>query len=269
MLERLNSLPFKLPEGVTPSLGPDATGLGWIYQYYLDDTEAREKGKPLDLAELRSLQDWLIRYQLNSIPGVAEVASIGGFVRQYQVDVDPNKLRAYNLNLTQISQAVAGGNRNVGGGVLEQGGREFTLRGLALVETLDDLRQLVVGYSNKQPIRLEQIATVAFGPAERRGVLDIGGKEVVGGVIVMRYGESTIDVISRVKAKIVEIQPALPEGVIIRPFYDRSELIERAISTLKITLIEAIILVTLAHVVFLWHSAVFLSSPFRYLFPFS
>jgi len=253
VLERLNSLPFKLPEGVIPSLGPDATGLGWVYQYYLDDTAAAQAGKPLDLAELRTLQDWLIRYQLNSIPGVAEVASIGGFVRQYQVDVDPDKLRAYNLNLAQVSQAVAGGNRNVGGGVMEQGGREFTLRGLALVETLDDLRQLVVGYANSQPIRLEQVATVAFGPAERRGVLDIGGKEVVGGVIVMRYGESTIDVIKRVKAKIEEIQPALPEGIVIRPFYDRSELIERAISTLKITLIEAIILVTLAHVVFLWH----------------
>lgn len=253
VLERLNSLPFKLPEGVTPALGPDATGLGWVYQYYLDDSQAREMGKGLDLGELRSLQDWLIRYQLNSVPGVAEVASIGGYVRQYQVDVDPNKLRAYQVNLEEVSQAIAGGNLNVGGGVIEQGGREFTLRGLALVKSLDDLKSLVVGYFQGQPVRLQEVASIALGPEGRRGVLDHNGQEVVGGVVVMRYGESTIDVIERVKAKIAEIQSALPEGVRIRPFYDRSELIERAVHTLKITLIEEIILVTLAHIVFLFH----------------
>lgn len=253
VLERLNSLPFKLPEGVTPSLGPDATGLGWVYQYYLDDSEARKMGKGLDLGELRSLQDWLVRYQLNSVPGVAEVAGIGGFVRQYQVDVDPNKLRAYNVSLEQVSQAVAGGNSNVGGGVIEQGGREFTLRGLALVKSLDDLRNLVVGYSQGQPVRLQEVASVTLGPEGRRGVLDRNGQEVVGGIVVMRYGESTIDVIRRLKEKMVEIQAAMPAGVQIRPFYDRSELIDRAVHTLQITLIEEIILVTLAHIVFLFH----------------
>jgi Cu(I)/Ag(I) efflux system membrane protein CusA/SilA len=253
VLERLNSLPFKLPEGITPSLGPDATGLGWIYQYYLDDTSARQNGQALDLGELRAVQDWLVRYQLNSVPGVAEVASLGGYVRQYQVDVDPAKLRAYKITLNQVSQAVAGGNRNVGGGVIEQGGREFTLRGLALVHSLEDLRSLAVGYANNQPIRLQDVATVSLGPENRRGVLDKDGREVVGGVVVMRYGESTTDVLRRVKSKVQEIQSALPPGVEIKPFYDRSGLIDRAIHTLQITLTEEIILVTLAHIIFLFH----------------
>jgi Cu(I)/Ag(I) efflux system membrane protein CusA/SilA len=253
VLERLNSLPFKLPEGITPSLGPDATGLGWIYQYYLDDTSARQNGQALDLGELRAVQDWLVRYQLNSVPGVAEVASLGGYVRQYQVDVDPAKLRAYKITLNQVSQAVAGGNRNVGGGVIEQGGREFTLRGLALVHSLEDLRSLAVGYANNQPIRLQDVATVSLGPENRRGVLDKDGREVVGGVVVMRYGESTTDVLRRVKTKVQEIQSALPPGVEIKPFYDRSGLIDRAIHTLQITLTEEIILVTLAHIIFLFH----------------
>ncbi|MDX2225810.1 MAG: CusA/CzcA family heavy metal efflux RND transporter [Verrucomicrobiae bacterium] len=253
VLERLNSLPFKMPAGVVPMLGPDATGLGWVYQYYLDDSQARKMGRPQDLGQLRAIQDWLVRYQLNSVPGVAEVASIGGFVRQYQVDVDPNKLRAYRIPMAKISQAVANANRNVGGGVIEQGGREFTLRGLALIESPEDLRKLVVGTSGTQPIRLEEVATVTFGPEPRRGVLDKDGQEVVGGIIVMRYGESTRNVIQRVKNKIQEIQPALPAGVEIKPFYDRSELIERAIHTLRVTLIEEMILVTLAHILFLWH----------------
>jgi Cu(I)/Ag(I) efflux system membrane protein CusA/SilA len=253
VLERLNSLPFKLPESVTPSLGPDATGLGWIYQYYLDDTEARKNGKALDLGELRAVQDWLVRYQLNSVPGVAEVASLGGYVRQYQVDVDPAKLRAYKITLAQVSQAVTGGNRNVGGGVIEQGGREFTLRGLALVQSLDDLGQLLVGYVNNQPIRLQEVATISLGPENRRGVLDKNGQEVVGGVVIMRYGESTIEVLRRIKDKVQELQSALPAGVEIKPFYDRGGLIERAIHTLQITLIEEIILVTLAHIIFLFH----------------
>lgn len=253
ILERLNSLPMKLPEGVTPSLGPDATGLGWVYQYYLDDSEARRLGNNIDLGELRAIQDWLVRYQLNSVPGVAEVASIGGFVRQYQVDIDPHRLRAYNLNLPEIIQAISGSNRNVGGGIIEKGGREFTVRGLALIESLDDLRNIVVGYSNNQPIRLHDVAIIAMGPEPRRGVLDMNGREVVGGTIVMRYGESTRDVINRVKSKITEIQPALPEGIVIKPFYDRSELIERAVDTLRVTLIEEVVLVILAHIVFLWH----------------
>ncbi len=253
VLERLNSLPFKLPDNVVPTMGPDATGLGWVYQYYLDDSEARKAGHAYDLGELRSTQDWLIRYQLNSVPGVAEVAGIGGYVREYQIDVHPERLRAYNLPLAQVLATVTGSNRNVGGGVYEQNGREHVVRGLALVQTLDDLRNTSVGYSNGLPVRLKDVATIQLGPSPRRGILDFGGKEVVGGTIVMRYGESTVDVIQRVKAKIEEIQPALPPGIKIRSFYDRSELIERAISTLRITLVEEIILVTLAHLLFLRH----------------
>lgn len=253
VLERLNALPIKMPNGVVPSLGPDATGLGWIYQYYLDDSEARQMNQPLDLGELRALQDWLVRYQLNAVPGVAEVASIGGFVRQYQVDVDPAKLRAYKLSLAAISKAVVGGNQNVGGSVIDQGGREFTLRGLALVKSIQDLQEIPIGYANGHPIQLQHVATVSMGPEGRRGALDKNGQEIVGGIVVMRYGESTIDVIRRVKEKIAELQPAMPPGVKIKPFYDRSELIQRAIHTLHVTLIEEIILVTLAHIIFLWH----------------
>ena len=224
ILERLNSLPVKLPEGVQPSLGPDATGLGWIYQYYLDDSKARALGRPVDLGELRAIQDWLVRYQLNSVPGVAEVASIGGYVREYQVDVNPHKLRAYNLTLDSVARAVAGANRNVGGGNIEQAGREMTLRGLALVENTGDLRRTVVGYFRGQPVLLEQVATVGLGPAPRRGSLDKDGREVVGGVVVMRYGESTPHVIAGVRAKIAEIQSALPPGIEIKPLSASSAL---------------------------------------------
>ncbi|MFH1066560.1 MAG: CusA/CzcA family heavy metal efflux RND transporter [bacterium] len=253
VLERLNSLPFRLPVGVTPTLGPDATSIGWIYQYYLDDSKARAMGKPMDLGELRSLQDWVVRYQLASVPGVAEVAGLGGFVRQYQVDVHPNQLRAYGLMLNPVVQAVQGSSSNVGGGNLEIAGREFTVRGLALVNTPEDLKKIPVGYFQERPVLLEQVATVNLGPELRRGALDKEGREIVGGIIVMRYGASTTDVISRVKAKIAEIQPGLPPGIEIKAFYDRSELIQRAINTLRVTLIEEIILVTLAHIIFLSH----------------
>jgi Cu(I)/Ag(I) efflux system membrane protein CusA/SilA len=253
VLERLNALPFKLPEGVVPSLGPDATGLGWVYQYYLDDSEAREKGKGLNLGEMRSLQDWTLRYAFAGVPGVAEVASLGGFVRQYQIDLRPDSLRAYGLSLAQVSQAVVNGSRNVGGGLIERDGREWTLRGLALVERTKDLEELLVGYFQGKPVQIKHLASVSMGPAERRGVLDLNGREIVGGVIVMRYGENPLQVIQGVKQKMEEIQSALPEGIKIRAFYDRSELIHRAIDTLKVTLFEAIILVTLAHIIFLRH----------------
>ncbi|MES2308972.1 MAG: CusA/CzcA family heavy metal efflux RND transporter [Verrucomicrobiota bacterium] len=253
VLERLNALPFKLPESVVPSLGPDATGLGWVYEYYLDDSEARSKGKSLHLGEMRSLQDWTLRYAFAGVPGVAEVAGLGGYVRQYQIDVRPDSLRAYGLGLAQVSQAVVNGSRNVGGGVVESEGREWTLRGLALVEKPEDLEELLVGYFQGRPVQLKHVASVSMGPAERRGVLDRNGQEIVGGVIVMRYGENPLEVIQGVKNKIEEIQSVLPEGIRIRAFYDRSELIHRAIDTLKVTLIEAIILVTLAHIIFLRH----------------
>jgi Cu(I)/Ag(I) efflux system membrane protein CusA/SilA len=253
VLERLNSLPFKLPEGVIPKLGPDATSIGWIYEYYLDDSAAIKAGHGLDLGQLRSLQDWFVRLQLNSVPGVAEVASIGGFVRQYQVDVNPNRLRAYGLPLSAVIEKVRGSSRNVGGGNIEIAGRDITIRGVSLVRSDDDLKSLPVGYSDGRPILLGQVATVGMGPEPRRGALDVGGREAVGGVVVMRYGGSTQEVIGKVKEKIAEISKALPPGVTIKPFYDRSQLIDRAVGTLRITLIEEILLVTLVHLLFLRH----------------
>lgn len=253
ILEKLSSLPFKLPDAVKVSMGPDATSLGWIFQYYLDDSKAREAGSGLDLGELRSLQDWFIRYQLNSVPGVSEVGGIGGFVRQYQIDIDPNRLRSVNIPLSDVIKAVQGSNRNVGGGNIEANGREFTVRGLGLIQSLDDIKTIPIGYFQGQPVMLSQVAGVQLGPAPRRGVLDLNGHEVVGGIVVMRYGESVVDVIKRVKLKITELQKGLPPGVEIKPFYDQTELIERAMKTLRLTLIEEMILVTIAHILFLAH----------------
>lgn len=253
VLERLNSLPFKLPQGVIAKLGPDATSIGWIYEYYLDDSAARAHGKGYDLGQLRSLQDWFVRLQLNAVPGVAEVASVGGFIRQYQVDVNPNGLRAYGLSLSGVVEKVKGASKNVGGGNIEVAGRDITLRGLALVHSVEDLKSIPVGYFEGRPVLLSQVAIVNLGPEPRRGVLDSSGREVVGGIVVMRYGESTKEVIGRLKEKIAEISKGLPPGINIKSFYDRSELINRAIGTLRITLIEEIILVTLAHIIFLGH----------------
>jgi len=253
VLERLSSLPFKMPEGVTPKLGPDATSIGWIFEYYLDDSAATRTGHGMDLGQLRSLQDWFVRLQLNSVPGVAEVAGVGGFVRQYQVDVNPNNLRAYGLPLSAVIEKVRGSSRNVGGGNIEVAGRDITIRGVSLVRSDDDLKSLPVGYAGDRPVLLGQVATVGMGPEPRRGALDAGGREVVGGIVVMRYGENTREVITRLKEKIAEISKALPPGVTIKPFYDRRQLIDRAVGTLRITLIEEILLVTLAHLLFLGH----------------
>ena len=253
ILEKLSALPFRLPEGVTPRLGPDATSIGWIYEYYLDDSAAAKAGEALDLGQLRSLQDWFVRLQLSAVPGVAEVASIGGFVRQYQVDVNPNQLRAYGLPLSGVIEKIRGSSRNVGGGNIEVNGRDITVRGVAIVHSPEDLKSIPVGYAQGRSVLLEQVATVAMGPEPRRGALDVAGHEAVGGVVVMRYGENTREVIKGVKQKIEEISKALPPGVTIKPFYDRSQLIERAVGTLRLTLIEEIILVTLAHLLFLGH----------------
>ena len=253
VLEKLSALPFRLPEGVAPRLGPDATSIGWIYEYYLDDSAAAKAGDALDLGQLRSLQDWFVRLQLSAVPGVAEVASIGGFVRQYQIDVNPNQLRAYGLPLSGVIEKIRGSSRNVGGGNIEVNGRDITIRGVAVVHSPEDLKSIPVGYTQGRPVLLEQVATVAIGPEPRRGALDVAGHEAVGGVVVMRYGENTREVIKGVKQKILEISRALPPGVTIKPFYDRSQLIERAVGTLRFTLIEEIILVTLAHLLFLGH----------------
>ena len=261
VLERLSFLQTLLPEGVTPQLGPDATGLGWVFQYYLkvDPSKSSGTGDPdaasggFDLGTLRSLQDFFIRYQLASVEGVAEVASIGGFVRQYQVAVDSGKMRQAGVNLREVMDALADSNINVGGKVIEENGMEFVVRGIGLVSSLDDLRRIAVRSQNGLPIYLEDIAEISIGGDFRRGALDVDGREVVGGVVVMRTGENAMQVIQRVKEKIAQIAPSLPKGVTITPFYDRSGLIDRTIETLRHALIEEILLVTLAHIVFLWH----------------
>lgn len=253
ILERLSYLGDILPSGVLPRLGPDATGLGWVYQYYLhvDPELANQKG--YDLGQLRSLQDWFVRYQLNAVPGVAEVGSVGGFVRQYQIEVSSAKMRVAQVSLGEVMTAISDSNLNVGGKVVEENGLEFVVRGVGLVKSLADLEMIVLMTKNGAPIYLKEIATVQIGGDFRRGALDVDGQEVVGGTVVMRTGQNAMEVIRAVKEKIAQITPSLPAGVTIRSFYDRSELIDRTIGTLKHALLEEIILVTLAHILFLWH----------------
>ncbi len=253
VLERLNYLQGSMPEGVKPQLGPDASGLGWVYQYYLHVDPEKAKDGGYDLAQLRSLQDWYVRYQLASVQGVAEVASIGGFVKQYQVELSSTKMRAANVTMMEVLAAVQNANLNVGGKTVEENGAEFVLRGIGLVTSPEDLELVTVKAVDGTPIYLKDIAQIQIGGDYRRGALDLNGQEAVGGTVVMRTGENAKAVIERVKEKINEISGSLPPGVTIRPFYDRSELIDRTIDTLKHALVEEIILVTLAHVIFLWH----------------
>jgi len=253
VLERLNYLGDNLPAGVIPKLGPDATGLGWVYQYYLDVDPTRAPKGGYDLSQLRALQDWFVRYQLNALPGVAEVGSIGGFVRQYQIEVSPTRMRNLQVTLQNVLEAVEQSNLNVGGKVIEEGGMEFVVRGVGLIASTRDLENIVLRASNNTPVYLRDVATVQLGGDFRRGALDVNGQEVVGGVVVMRNGENALAVIRGVKAKIARIASSLPPGVSIKPFYDRSTLIERTLATLKKALLEEILLVILAHIVFLWH----------------
>ena len=253
VLERLNYLQGAMPEGVKPQLGPDATGLGWVYQYYLHVDPSKAPGGGYDLGKLRTVQDWHIRYQLASVQGIAEVASIGGFVKQYQIELSATKMRAANVTLPEVMAAVQNANLNVGGKVIEENGAEFVLRGVGLVESTEDLELIPVKAVEGTPIYMKDIAIVQIGGDFRRGALDVNGREVVGGTVVMRSGENAKAVIERVKAKIAQISPSLPPGISIKPFYDRSELIDRTIDTLKHALTEEIILVTLAHIIFLWH----------------
>jgi len=246
VLERLNLVTRELPAGVVPTLGPDATGVGHVFWYTVE-------GGGKSLRDLRSLQDWYVRYQLNSVPGVAEVASVGGTVQQYQIDVDPNRLRSYGIPLSVIMRAVMASNSNVGGNVISENGSWSIVRGLGLIENLDDIRNIVVGSHNGTPIFVKDLGSVRIGDAFRTAALVKNSSEAVGGVIVARTGENTKEVIDRVKQKIKEIQPGLPPGVHIVPFYDRSQLIEATVDTLRHALIEEIILVTLAHVIFLMH----------------
>ena len=253
VLERLNYLQSSMPEGVKPQLGPDASGLGWVYQYYFEVDAARAQEGGYDLAQLRALQDWQVRYHLNSVQGVAEVASIGGFVKQYQVELSSSKMRAVNVTLMDVMTAVQNANLNVGGKVVEENGAELVLRGIGLVTNVEDLELVTVKAMGGTPVFLKDVATVQIGGDFRRGALDVNGHEVVGGTVVMRTGENARAVIGRIKAKIAEISPSLPPGISIRSFYDRSELIDHTIDTLKHALLEEMILVTLAHILFLWH----------------
>ncbi|MEK0451935.1 MAG: hypothetical protein RL088_4203 [Verrucomicrobiota bacterium] len=247
IFERLNLESDALPDGVKAKLGPDATGLGWVYQYYLEVDPAA--GHQYDLGELRSVQDSFVRNHLNAVPGVAEVGSVGGFVRQYQVEVDSQKMRTAGVSLNMVMMAVSQSNLNVGGKSIEENGMEFIVRGIGVIRSAEDLERIAV----MENVLLKDIARIELGGDFRRGALDIGGREIVGGTVVMRTGENAREVIARVKAKVAQISAALPPGVSIKPFYDRSELIDRTIDTLKTALIEELVLVTLAHIIFLFH----------------
>lgn len=249
VLEYLNFAASRLPQGVTPQLGPDATGVGWVYEYVLDG------GDKYDLQELRSIQDWYLRYELASVPGVSEVASIGGFVKQYQVEVDPLKLQAYNIPLQKVRMAIKRSNSDVGGRLIEMGETEFMVRGLGYITSIDDLEKVPVGMGpNNAPILLEDIAQIHLGPELRRGIAEWNGEgETVGGIIIMRFGENALKVIEGVKEKLEDLKKGLPEGVTIKTAYDRSSLINRAISTLKEKLLEETIVVALVILVFLLH----------------
>jgi Cu(I)/Ag(I) efflux system membrane protein CusA/SilA len=251
VLEYLNYAASRLPQGVTPQLGPDATGVGWVYEYVLDG------GDKQDLQQLRSIQDWYLRYELASLPGVSEVASIGGFVKQYQVDVDPLKLQAYSITLQKVRQAIQRSNNDVGGRVLEMGETEFMVRGLGYITSMADLEKVPVGLGpNSAPVLLRDVAAIHLGPELRRGVAEWDGQgETVGGIIVMRTGANALKVIDSVKAKLRELERGLPEGVSIKTAYDRSSLIERAIATLKEKLVEETAVVALIIVIFLLNLA--------------
>ncbi|OAQ20517.1 efflux RND transporter permease subunit [Thermosulfurimonas dismutans] len=251
ILEYLQQIKDRLPQGVRVSLGPDATGVGWVFQYALVDTTGKH-----DLAELRSFQDFYLKYWLEGVPGVAEVASVGGFVRQYQVLLDPVKLYAYGLSVSEVIKAIRKSNREVGGRVLEFAGKEFFVRGRGYLKGLRDLERIVIKVDPETgtPVLLKDIAEVRLGAELRRGAAELNGQgEVVGGIVVMRYGENALNVIRRVKERLREIEPALPEGVKIVITYDRSGLIKRAIGTLKKTLVEEMVVVSLVIFLFLLH----------------
>lgn len=249
VLEYLNYVSGRLPSGVTPALGPDATGVGWVFEYVLNSDNRH------DLQQLRSIQDWFLRYELMSVPGVAEVASVGGYVKQYQVEVDPNKLLAYNVPLSKVRTALQRSNSDVGGRLIEMGETEFMVRGLGYIQSIEDVENTPVGVDeNGTPILIRNIAHVHLGPELRRGLIDWNGEgETVGGIVVMRYGENALKTIDAVKEKLEELKKGLPEGVTIQTAYDRSSLIKRAIANLKDKLLEESIIVALVIMLFLLH----------------
>ena len=248
VLEYLNYAGGRLPAGVTPTLGPDATGVGWAYMYAL-------RSDQVDLAELRSVQDWFLKYELTAVQGVSEVASIGGFVKQYQITVDPNRLRAYNISLDRIRSAVQRSNNDVGGRVLEMAETEFMVRGEGYIQGLDDVKRVALGVDpSGTPISVQDVATVQFGPDIRRGLAELNGEgEVVGGIVIVRYGANVHEVVERVKARLEELRSGLPAGVEIVPVYDRTLLIERSVATLLQKLIEEMAIVALVCALFLLH----------------
>lgn len=251
VLESLNRIESQLPSGVKTEIGPDATSVGWVYQYALRD----DSGK-FNSSDLRSMQDWLIKFQLQSVPGVAEVAAVGGFVKQYQIKVDPTKLQQFQLTMSQVMDAVRNSNQESGARTIEFSGTEAMVRSRALVDKVEDIENAVVQYNprSRAPVLVKQVATVSVGPEMRRGITDLNGLgDTVGGIIVMRQGENVPAVIERVKTKLAEIQKALPEGVKVVSVYDRSDLIERAMETLRGTLFEELIIVSLVILIFLWH----------------
>ncbi len=250
VLEYMQGIGGKLPEGVTPTLGPDATGVGWVYQYALVDESGQH-----NLADLRSFQDWSLRYWLQSVPGVAEVASVGGFVKQYQVNIDPTRLLGYNVPLHTVIEAIRRSNNDVGGREIEIAGTEHVVRGLGYIKSLADIELIPVATNgNGTPILIRDLATVTLGPDLRRGIATLDDKgEVVGGIVVMRYGENALNVIHAIKAKLKEIEPSLPAGVKIVSTYDRSTLIMRAIETLRRTITEELMIVSAVILIFLWH----------------
>ena len=250
VLEYLNGLSARLPATVSPTLGPDATGLGWVYQYAIEDTTGR-----LDLAQLRGLQDWQLRYALTAVPGVAEVASVGGFEKQYQVDLDPTRLQAYGVSISRVMEAIRNANSDVGAMVIELAEREYMIRGLGYLESLADIENVVVAATaTGTPVRVAELGRVTIGPAVRRGVADLDGRgDAVGGIVVMRSGENARTTIERVKARLAEVVPSLPPGVVVRPVYDRSDLIDRSIRNLATKLLEESLVVAAVCLVFLFH----------------
>ena len=250
VLEYLSQVAGQLPDSAEPTLGPDATGVGWIYEYALVDRSGRH-----DLAELRSLQDWFLKYELQTVPGVAEVATVGGMVRQYQVIVDPDKLRAFGLPLAKLKAAIRAGNQEAGGSVIEMGEAEYMVRATGYLQGLDDLAAIPLGVNaSGTPVVLADVAEIRVGPQMRRGVADLDGEgEVVGGIIVMRWGGNASETIDAVKERLAELQRSLPDGVEVVTTYDRSDLIQRAVDTLERKLVEEFIVVALVCAVFLFH----------------
>jgi Cu(I)/Ag(I) efflux system membrane protein CusA/SilA len=248
-LEYLAGVTGRLPEGVKSEIGPDATGLGWVFQYVLKDESGAHT-----LGELRSYQDWYLRYYLKAVPGVADVASLGGFTQQYQVNVDPNRLRSYGIPISRVAEAVRASNAETGARLLDFGGAEYMIRGRGYLKSLADLEETVLSSENGTPIRIKDIGKVVVGPDIRRGTSDLDGAgETVSGIVVMREGSNALDVINRVKARIKDIEPGLPKGVRLMPVYDRSELIEHSVHNARRTLIEVVLTVVVVILVFLWH----------------